>query len=107
MSPLSLSFRCKAPQIGFHTLVDNFSLTISTEMIGGSEMKLGALEMEEFFPKIVGISGISIRDNIMRHAMKLENIIHENLSHRGCCERVLESTKMSIFGKMINYQHDE
>jgi hypothetical protein len=61
-------------------------------MIGGAEMQLGALEMEQFFPKIVGKSGISVRDNRMRHAMKLEDIIHENLSHCGCCEWVLEST---------------
>jgi hypothetical protein len=43
----------------------------------------------------------------MRHAMKLENMIHENMSHCGCCEWVLKSTKMSIFGKEINYHHDD
>jgi hypothetical protein len=59
-------------------------------MIDGVEMKLGALQMEQLFPKIVGRSGIFVRDNRMRHAMKLEDIIHENLSHYGCCEWVLE-----------------
>jgi hypothetical protein len=43
----------------------------------------------------------------MRHAMKLEDIIHENLSHCGCGEWVLKSTEMSIFGKTINYHHDD
>jgi hypothetical protein len=33
------------------------------------------------------------------HSMKFEDIIHENLSHGGWCERVLKGTKMSIFGK--------
>ena len=76
-------------------------------MIGSAKMKLGAPETEQFLLKIVGKSGISIRDNIMRHALKLEDIIHENLSHCGCCESVLESTEMSIFGKMIHDHHDD
>jgi hypothetical protein len=61
------------PQIGFQTLIDNFSLAISLEMIGSAKMQLGALETEQFFPKSDGKSGISVRDNRMRHAMKLED----------------------------------
>jgi hypothetical protein len=76
-----MSSRCKTPQIGFQTLVENFSLDISLGLIGGVEMQLGALEMKQFLPKIAGKSGISVRDNRMRHAMKLEDIIHEKLSH--------------------------
>jgi hypothetical protein len=61
-------------------------------MIGSVEMQLGALETEQFFPKIASKSGITIKDNRMRHALKLEDIIHENLSHYGGCEWVLERT---------------
>jgi hypothetical protein len=43
----------------------------------------------------------------MWHAMKLEDPIHENLSHNGCYKWVLKSTEMRILGKMINYHHDE
>jgi hypothetical protein len=43
----------------------------------------------------------------MRHAMEFEDVIHENLIHNGCCEWVLKSTKISIFGNMIHYYHDE
>jgi hypothetical protein len=68
-------------------------------MIGGANMQLGSLEPKQLFPKIAGESGISIRDNRMRYAMKLEDIIHENLSHCGCGEWVLKSIEMSIFGK--------
>jgi hypothetical protein len=39
--------------------------------------------------------------------MKFEDIIHENLGHFGCGEGMLQGTKMSIFGKMINHHHDE
>jgi hypothetical protein len=70
-------------------------------------MQLGALETEQFLPKIVGKSGISVRDNRMRHAMNLEDIIHENLIHSRCFEWVLERIEMSIFGKIINYHHDD
>jgi hypothetical protein len=56
---------------------------------------------------ILGESGIYVIDNRMRHAMKIEDIIHENLSHCGCGEWVLKSTKMSIFGNTINYHHDD
>jgi hypothetical protein len=52
-------------------------------------------------------SGISIRDNGMRHVMKLEDMIHEKLRHCGCSEWVLKRTLMSIFGKMINDHHDD
>jgi hypothetical protein len=55
-------------------------------------MQLGALYLEQFLPKIVGESGIFVRDNRMRHAMKLEDIIHEYLSHPGCIEWVLNRT---------------
>jgi hypothetical protein len=58
-------------------------------------------------PKIVGESGVSVRDNRIRHAMKLEDIIHEDLSHCGGCEWVLKSTKMSIFGETIYDHHDD
>jgi hypothetical protein len=43
----------------------------------------------------------------MRHAMKFEDIIHENLSQCACSERMLKRIEMSIFGKMINHHHDE
>jgi hypothetical protein len=68
---------------------------------------LDALYIEQFFPKMVGESGISVRDNIIRHAMKLDDIIHEHLSHCGCSKWVLNNTKMSIFGDMIVDHHDE
>jgi hypothetical protein len=102
-----MSFRCKTPQIGFQTLVDNFSLAINMGMIDNAEMQLSALETKQLLPKISSKSGVSVRDNRMRHAMKLEDIIHEILSHCGFCEWVLENTEMSIFGKMINYHHDD
>jgi hypothetical protein len=75
-------------------------------MIGGVEMQSGSLESKQFLLKITGESLISIRDRV-RHAIKFEYIIHENLSHCGCDEWVLKSTKMSIFGKNINYHHDD
>jgi hypothetical protein len=39
--------------------------------------------------------------------MKLEDIIHEYLSHCGDYEWVLKSTKMSIFGETIDDHHDD
>jgi hypothetical protein len=102
-----LPLGCKTPQICFQTLVDNFSLAIYLGVLGGVEMQLGSLYPEQFLPKIVGESGISIRDNRIRNAMKLEDIIHEYLSHCGCGEWVLKRKKMSIFGNMINDHHDD
>ena len=43
----------------------------------------------------------------MRHAMKLEDMIHEKLSHSGGGKWVLKSIEMSIFGKTIYYHHDD
>jgi hypothetical protein len=57
--------------------------------------------------RIAGESGVSVRDNRIRHAMKLEDIIHEYLIHFGGCEWVLKRTKMSIFGETIYYHHDD
>jgi hypothetical protein len=71
-------------------------------MIGHTEMQLGALELKQLFPKVVGESWITIGDNIVGHSMEFEDIVHENLSHSGCCEWVLEGTKMSIFEKEID-----
>jgi hypothetical protein len=76
-------------------------------MISGVEIQLGSLEPKKFLPKIVGESWNSVKDNRMRHAMKFENIIHENLSHCGWGERILKSTEMSTFGKKIDYHHGE
>jgi hypothetical protein len=64
----------------FQTFVDNFSLAINLRMIGNAEMHFGSVEPEQFLPKIVGESWISVRDNRMRHSMRFEDIIHENLS---------------------------
>jgi hypothetical protein len=58
-------------------------------------------------PKIVGEIGVFVRDNRIRHAMKLEKIIHEDWNHCGGCEWVLKSTKMSIFGDTIDDHHDD
>jgi hypothetical protein len=55
-------------------------------------MQLGSLELEQFLPKVVGESWIMVRDNRVGHSMEFEDIIHENLSHCGCCEWVLEGT---------------
>jgi hypothetical protein len=70
-------------------------------------MQLGAQYLEQFFPKFVGESAILIKNNRMMHAMKLEDMIHENLSDNGGGKWVLKSTKMSILGNTINYHHDE
>jgi hypothetical protein len=43
----------------------------------------------------------------MWHAMKLEDLIHGNLSDNGCCKWVFKITEMSILGKTINYHHDD
>jgi hypothetical protein len=58
-------------------------------------------------PKINGESGISIKNNRIRHAMNLEDMIHQNLSHNGGGKWVSKSPKMSILGKMINDHHDD
>ena len=76
-------------------------------MVGGVEILLGSLEPEHLLPKYFFESWISVRDNRMRHAMKLEDMIHENLIHNGDGERVLKRTEMIIFGKMIYYHHDD
>jgi hypothetical protein len=39
--------------------------------------------------------------------MKLEDIIHEDLSHCGGYEWVLKRKKMSIFGETIYDHHDD
>jgi hypothetical protein len=57
--------------------------------------------------KIVGESGVPVRDNRIRNSMNLEDIIHEDLSHYGGCEWVLKRTRMSIFGEMIYDHHDD
>jgi hypothetical protein len=61
-------------------------------MIGGVEMQLGSLEPKQLLPKITSETWIFVRDNRMRHAMKFEYIIHENLNYCGCGEWVLKST---------------
>jgi hypothetical protein len=76
-------------------------------VIGSAEMQLGALDLEQCLPKISSESGVSVRDNRIRHAMKLEDIIHEYLRQCGGYEWVLKSTKMSIFGEKICYHHDD
>jgi hypothetical protein len=37
--------------------------------------------------------------------MKLEELVHENVSHRGCNKWVVKSEKMSILGKVIHHHH--
>jgi hypothetical protein len=104
---LSLSIGRKTPQICFQALVDNFSLTINIGMIGRAEMQLCSLELEQFLTKVASEGWIVVGGNRVRHSMKFEDINHENLSHDGCCERVLEGTQMSIFRKVIDYNHDD
>jgi hypothetical protein len=76
-------------------------------MIGCVDIKFGSMELEQFFPKVVIEGWIMVRENRVGHSMKFEDIIHENLSHYGCCERVLEGIEMSIFGKVIDYDNDD
>ena len=59
-------------------------------------------------PKIVGESGVFVRDNRIRHSKKLEDSIHEDLSHRGCCKRVLKGAEMSVLGVTHDFGcHDD
>jgi hypothetical protein len=76
-------------------------------MINCAEMQLCALYLEQLLPKIACESWVMIRKNRVRNAMKLEDLIHEYLSHRGCCKRVLKGPEMSIPGKAINNHHDD
>jgi hypothetical protein len=68
-------------------------MAIRLGVIGNVEMQLGDMYLERFFPKISGESGVSVKDNRIRHAMKHEDIIHDYLSHCGGCEWVLKSIK--------------
>jgi hypothetical protein len=70
-------------------------------------MQFSSMELEQFLPKIVGQSWITIGDNSVGHSMNFEYIIDEHLSHGGCCEWVLEGIEMNIFGKEIYYDHDD
>jgi hypothetical protein len=70
-------------------------------------MQLGSLESEQLLPESACKSWIMIKNNRMMHAMEFEDIIHKTLSHGGCCEHVMKSKKMSIFGKMIHDYHDD
>jgi hypothetical protein len=74
-------------------------------MIGPTEMQLGCMDLEQFLPKVAGESWIMVKYNKVRHVTGFEDIIHENLSHYGCGDQVLEGTKISIFGKKINDNH--
>jgi hypothetical protein len=76
-------------------------------MISYAEMQLDAPYPEQFLPKISFESGILIKKNRMRHVMKLEDMVHENLSHSGGGKLALKSTKIIILGKMINNHHDD
>jgi hypothetical protein len=102
-----LLFRGKIPQICFQTLLDNLCLAISLGRISCAEMQLCALYLEQFLPKIACESWVAIRNIRVWHAMKLEDLIHEYLSHRGCCKWVLKGAEMSILGKAINNHHDD
>jgi hypothetical protein len=70
-------------------------------------MQLCALYLEQFLPKISCESWVAIINNRVRHTMKLEDLIHEYLSHRGYSKRVLKGVEMSILGKVINNHHDD
>jgi hypothetical protein len=100
-----LFFIRKKPQICFQTLVDNFHMTISLGMIRCAEMQLGALEIKQFLPKIACESWVTIRNNRVWHAMNLEDLVHETLSHHGCNKWVLKSIEMRILGKAIHNHH--
>jgi hypothetical protein len=80
----------KNTEIHFQKLVENFCLAINMRMIGGDVMQLGSLDPKHLLPKIVGESWLSVKNNRMRHAMNFKDIIHENLSHYGCCEWILK-----------------
>jgi hypothetical protein len=43
----------------------------------------------------------------MRHAMNIEDSVHEKLSHIGGGKWVLKSIEMSISRKTINETHDD
>jgi hypothetical protein len=104
---MRLLFGCETTQICFQTLVDSFVLTISLGMTGNVEMQLGALKLEQFLPEIACESWIMVKDKRLGHSMEFEDIVHENLSHRGSYKWVLEGTKMSIYEKAINHYHDD
>jgi len=52
-------------------------------MTDRAEMQLGALEPEQFLPKFVFESGITIGDNRVGNSMDFEDIFHEKLNHDG------------------------
>jgi hypothetical protein len=76
-------------------------------MISCAEMQFDALYLEQFLPKIACEIWVTIKNNRVWHDMKLEDLIHEYLSHCGCCKQVLKGAKMSILGKVINNHHDD
>jgi hypothetical protein len=76
-------------------------------MISCAEMQFSALYLEQFLLEIACEIWVVIINNRVRHAMNLEDLIHEDLGHRGCCKWVLKGEEMSILGKAINNHHDD
>ena len=50
---------------------------------------------------------VGSRSETIECGMKLEDLIHEDLSDHGCCKQVLKGAEMSILGKAINNHHDD
>jgi hypothetical protein len=68
-------------------------------------MQLCALYLKKILPIIAYESWVSMKNNRVQHAMKLEYLVHENLSHCGCSKGVGKSEKMSILEKVIHHHH--
>lgn len=50
-------------------------------MIGCGTLEVNSMDPEEFFPDFTDESRITIADNILRHAVKLEDVIQVSMSN--------------------------
>ena len=79
----------KATKERLNALVHTLSLAVSLRVIGRTETQLGTSRLEEQLPQLASKYPVPVRNNDPRHAVKTINLIHEQLGHRGSCERML------------------
>lgn len=88
MGPLTRTGMNETVQVSLYALVNAFCLAVRLRVICCAHAQMGAYQLKQLLPEIACEDPITVRHNIIRHAMQFVNIVKKYLCYFGRSERM-------------------
>ena len=89
-----------------NNMVGSFDLAIHLRMVGTAVQQASTKVTKQVLPKIAHKPGITVRNNALRYAKDVDNMVQEQINHLRGCDTIMNRGENLAFGGTVNNSHD-